>query len=255
VLLNILGHEVVAENSLLVFVNVLGTWVGMIVDTPTGATSAALGSGVARHAANRPTTDVTSENTVHLTNNLNLNSASGNALVADNHSAGNARSGDATASVNIANIVGSQFGLSDWFGVLYVNVFGSWLGSFGIDTAAGDDPDTKPPVSLPPETQQPFGFVPRTPELTPLPTGTGSYVLGLSDYTGYLGETAAVEPSATYYTAPQTLAATSSRPYTETRIPSGGLEDNSISSLLVAALIVLVGYAITKLKNPFTSSG
>src|SRR5690606_26762954 len=45
-ILNLTGRNVVAANSLLVFVNVLGEWVGVIVDAPAGSTSAALGTGV-----------------------------------------------------------------------------------------------------------------------------------------------------------------------------------------------------------------
>lgn len=134
-ILNLTGHKVDASKSLLVFVNVLGKWVGMIVDAP-GATSAALGSGVIR-------SDTTLSNTANLnnnasiTNNLDLSSASGDATVAGNTNGGDALTGNATASANIANISTSEFNLSDWFGILYINVFGSWLGSFGIDTLAG----------------------------------------------------------------------------------------------------------------------
>ena len=49
VLINLSGHQVIASNSLLVFVNVLGKWVGVIVDAPTGSTAAALGSGVTQN--------------------------------------------------------------------------------------------------------------------------------------------------------------------------------------------------------------
>lgn len=134
-ILNLTGHTVNAANSLLVFVNVLGTWVGMIVDAP-GATAAALGSGIVSDTTNL--TDTTAINTKsQITNNINLTAASGNALVDGNSSTGSATSGNATASANIANISTSTFNLSSWFGVLYINVFGKWIGSFGINTAAG----------------------------------------------------------------------------------------------------------------------
>lgn len=134
-ILNLTGHQVDASKSLLVFVNVLGKWVGMIVDAP-GATSAALGSGVITDNTTLSST-ANLNNNVGITNNLDLSSASGNATVAGNTKGGDAVTGNATASANIANISTSQFNLSDWFGVLYINVFGSWIGSFGIDTAAG----------------------------------------------------------------------------------------------------------------------
>jgi hypothetical protein len=141
VLLNLTGHQVVASDSLLVFVNVLGTWVGMIIDTAPGSTSAALGNGVSQNLIGD--TAINSTNDATITNNLNLNSQSGDATVTHNTQAGSATSGNATASANILNMAQSTFGLSGWFGILFINVFGSWNGSFGIDTSSGN-PITQP---------------------------------------------------------------------------------------------------------------
>ena len=137
VIFNLTNHAIVASDSLLVFVNVLGRWVGVIVDAPTGATAAAIGDGVTSNSVS-PSLTVNTTNNALLTNNINLTSQSGNATVSHNTTGGNATTGNATASANIANITGSQIGLSGWFGVLFINVFGSWLGSFGVDTAAGN---------------------------------------------------------------------------------------------------------------------
>src|SRR5690606_11627566 len=54
VIFNVTGRQIVAENSMLVFVNVLGKWVGMIVDAPAGATAAMIGSGVQSNQAALP---------------------------------------------------------------------------------------------------------------------------------------------------------------------------------------------------------
>ena len=137
VIFNMTGHEIVAANSLLVFINVLGSWVGVIVDAPQGATAAAIGSGVTKNDI-QPSLIVDATNANRITNNLNLASYSGDASVVGNTTAGNATTGDATASANIANISNSTMGLTGWFGRLFINVFGSWNGSFGIDTSAGD---------------------------------------------------------------------------------------------------------------------
>lgn len=137
VIFNLTNHEVVASNSLLVFVNVLGKWVGVIIDAPTGATAAAIGDGVTKNSV-APNLVIDTVGTTSITNNLDLSSVSGNATVTRNTLAGNALSGNATASANVANIVGNNIGLSGWFGVLYINVFGSWVGSFGLNTSAGD---------------------------------------------------------------------------------------------------------------------
>jgi len=165
VLFNLSGHEIVANNSLLVFINVLGKWVGVIVDAPSGATAAAIGNGVTKNTTTAPSLAINAVNTTAITNNLNLNSASGDARVASNTSAGNATSGDATASASIANISNSQIGLAGWFGVLFINVFGTWIGSFGVDTSAGDPIVTRTPAgSQPTHGSRPntvIAFVPR----------------------------------------------------------------------------------------------
>lgn len=137
VIFNLTGHEVVASNSLLIFVNVLGKWVGVIVDAPVGATAAAIGNNVTKNDV-APNLVIETNNAAAITNNIKLASTSGNASVMNNTLGGNALTGNATASANVANIVGSQMGLSGWFGVLFINVFGSWVGSVGLNTSAGD---------------------------------------------------------------------------------------------------------------------
>jgi hypothetical protein len=42
------------------------------------------------------------------------------------------------------NLSGSQLSLADWFGVLFINVLGTWHGSFGIDTPAGGQASPAP---------------------------------------------------------------------------------------------------------------
>lgn len=145
-LLNLTGHNVVAENAVLVFVNVFGKWLGLIMDAPQGATSAVLGGGVQSDQLNSSlpegstTLNNTNQNTIN--NNLNLSARSGNADVSGNTKAGDATSGDAKIAANVGNIINSTFGLSKFFGVFIINVFGDWLGSFGIDTPYGNTPMT-----------------------------------------------------------------------------------------------------------------
>jgi hypothetical protein len=176
--LNLTGHQVVAKKSLLVFVNVLGKWVGMIVDAP-GATSAAFGSGVISDKVSVSDTN-NLNNKSRITNNINLAAHSGDANVEDNTSAGDATTGDATASANIANISTDTFQLSDWFGVLFINVFGTWVGSFGVDTEAGTVvplsgmalPQNNPAIGAP---NMRFGFNPKnTPDAQVSAVGLGS---------------------------------------------------------------------------------
>ena len=39
-------------------------------------------------------------------------------------------------------MIDSNMKFTDWFGVLFINVFGTWDGSFGVDTPSGDKPGT-----------------------------------------------------------------------------------------------------------------
>lgn len=146
-ILNLTGNQIIGKNALLVFVNVLGKWVGMILNAPAGATSAALGSDISGSGCLcGGGLDANTNNDAQINNNVHLSSKSGNATVTNNRRAGNATTGNATASANIVNIISSQLSFSDWFGILFINVFGTWNGSFGLDTAAGNSPEVAPPA-------------------------------------------------------------------------------------------------------------
>jgi hypothetical protein len=149
-LLNLTGHEVVGANSMVVFVNVHGTWVGFIVDAP-GSNVAALGSGVTSNTTATDSTKISNTTNTSITNNVDVTATSGDATVSNNDHAGNATTGSATASANILNVSNSSLSMGGWFGILFINVFGSWNGSFGEDTAAGGfsthpaQPEANPP--------------------------------------------------------------------------------------------------------------
>lgn len=189
-ILNLTGHQVTAANCLLVFVNVLGTWVGLILDAPAGTTSAAYGGGVTANTALPSGSNTTSSNNFGITNNITLAAASGDAAASHNRRVGDVSSGDATASANIANIVNSSFSLSNWFGILFINVFGSWHGNFGL---VKPTPPVVPPITsgaaLPPTTTatgspsiggiKAFAFVPASAGASGA-GGAGSHGLGLS---------------------------------------------------------------------------
>lgn len=146
--LNLTGQQVIGANTLLVFINVLGKWVGMLMNAPGGSNSAAYCGGncqISSLVNNNVTVNQSSNNAIN--NNLNLNALSGNANVSGNTKAGNATSGNASASANILNISGSQLSSLDWLGILFINVNGFWNGSFGFNTAAGNT--TSPAASSP----------------------------------------------------------------------------------------------------------
>ena len=138
--LNLTGRQVVGVDSLLVFVNVLGKWVGALINAPQGVTAAALGGGITENTATMDSENSTlaaaDNNTI--TNNVAVRAQTGNATIKHNRVGGNATSGDASTSANISNVSNSHVSMSGWFGMLFINVFGSWIGSFGIDTDAGE---------------------------------------------------------------------------------------------------------------------
>ena len=136
---NLTGSQVIGRNSLLVFVNVLGQWVGLIVNAPAGATAAELGGGITANNSNaNNNTNITNNDNKRINNNITTRAKSGNANVSNNTTGGNATSGDAKGAVNLLNVEDSSLALSNWFGILFINVFGTWHGSFGINTSAGD---------------------------------------------------------------------------------------------------------------------
>jgi hypothetical protein len=135
---NLTGQQVVGANSMLVFVNVLGKWVGLIMNAPAGSTAAELGGGITQDT--NSSTDANTTNNDTINNNIDVNSQSGNATVAQNTTAGNATSGDANSGVNLLNITNSQMNLSGWFGVLFINVFGTWIGNFGTYDSSATTP-------------------------------------------------------------------------------------------------------------------
>jgi hypothetical protein len=142
---NLTGSNVIGSNSLLVFVNVLGTWYGMIFNAP-GATTAQLGDGITSNSVANTDVDLTNNTNQSINNAIDVSARSGDATVTKNTNAGNATTGDARAAVNLLNVTNSNLSLANWFGILFINVFGTWNGSFGVNTSAGD-PVTTPTTS------------------------------------------------------------------------------------------------------------
>jgi len=159
--LNLTGSDIIGDNALLVFVNVLGKWTGLIVNAPTGTTAAALGGNTSQQSVENTNVMLNSDTANSITNNIKGNAQTGNANVADNTLAGNATTGNASASANLANLLNTKLNLKSWFGVLFINVFGSWNGSFGVDTEAGNAPRAATTVAPPAaaSTQSAFRFV------------------------------------------------------------------------------------------------
>jgi hypothetical protein len=135
---NLTGHKVVGANDLLVFVNVLGKWVGLIVNAPQGATAASLGGSLTENTTVNNNATINNNVNQKINNNITTAAQSGDAKVNYNTQGGNAKSGNARNAVNLMNVENSSISLTGWLGILFINVFGTWNGSFGVNTSAGD---------------------------------------------------------------------------------------------------------------------
>ncbi|HSX45060.1 MAG TPA: hypothetical protein VLF39_03065 [Candidatus Saccharimonadales bacterium] len=150
-IINLINRNIVGGNVLLVFVNVLGHWYGVLMNAPAGQNTAVLGGGITQDSGCGCMLNGDYSTTSQINNNINLSAQSGNALVSGNHRGGNATSGDATTSLNLVNIINSQISAANWFGVLFINVFGTWTGNLAEETAkvtptTGGHHTTPPPL-------------------------------------------------------------------------------------------------------------
>ncbi len=161
---NLTGSKVIGANDLLVFVNVTGKWVGLIVNAPAGATAAEFGGGITSsgpNSSNSTNTNVNNNSTLNnnvkerINNNINTDASSGNALVSYNTKGGNATSGNAENAINLMNMENNSLSLSGWFGILFINVFGTWNGNFG--TSSGNENNSG---AVPTHGVAVFSFVP-----------------------------------------------------------------------------------------------
>lgn len=151
--MNLIGQNVQGTKGLLVFVNVLGSWVGMLFGSPvTASISGGNGTDSTNTISNTQNTnaDIDVTRNYGIVNNLNLNATSGNATANANTTVGNVSTGNASSSVNLLNMIDSSMNFTDWFGVLFINVFGNWNGSFGVNTEAGNSPSENKGAGAPP---------------------------------------------------------------------------------------------------------
>jgi hypothetical protein len=180
---NLTGSNVIGANDLLVFVNVLGTWVGMIMNAPAGATAAELGGGITQDSQGNNNTTINNNANQTINNNITTNAQSGKATVDQNTTGGNATSGNASNAVNLLNVENSSLSLSGWFGILFINVFGTWNGNFGIYNplalnSGANSSDASSSSAGAPSQPPVFSFVSHAPGSSPASsisnTGSGS---------------------------------------------------------------------------------
>ncbi len=152
-LFNLANSSIFGDNAVLVIVNVLGHWVGKIMTVPGGgATGSALLTGNAQvsttgadsnnasSVSNSTNTNINAQSVGTITNNVNVEAQSGDAVARQNTNVGNVSTGNAQATSSVANIVNSVLNVKHWFGVLVINVLGGWTGDLNHDSEAGNTP-------------------------------------------------------------------------------------------------------------------
>lgn len=136
--INLINDQIFGNNAFLIFVNNLGSWNGTLLDSPAGTTSAILGNLEPQSDTNQYSSSALSNNNTNVIDNEQINNtilanaSSGNATVQNNDNAGSATSGNADVNVSLLNIINSNLSVSGWFGVLFINVFGTWNGSLNV---------------------------------------------------------------------------------------------------------------------------
>jgi hypothetical protein len=136
--MNLTGSDIIGNNALLVFVNVGGTWTGLLMNGPA-SNSAMLGGGISQDTSVSRQLTATNTNNQGITNNITANANTGDATVSGNTQAGNATSGNATTTVNLTNILDSHISLANWFGILFINILGNWNGSLASAPATSNN--------------------------------------------------------------------------------------------------------------------
>lgn len=252
VIFNITGRDIIAENSMLVFVNVLGRWVGMIVDAPAGATAAMIGNGVMSNEKYAPDLTLESESSHGITNTIAIHAGSGDATVKNNTTGGNATSGSAHALANVANVSNSSISLAGWFGLLFINITGDWFGSFQIDTEYGNTPGSSEVPK--PNPNGPVEFV--SEESKPSVQTVNSAINRVIIDSRNLGSVEPAVLASTNEIQPETEAVESEVMGTSTDNPSTQLSNeedgaNNVLFFIVAGSIIIAGTSVVAVRRIF----
>lgn len=262
VVMDLAGHQIDAKNAILVFVNVMGKWVGIIVDAPTGATAAVLGDDVTQHliaqtgagsnnqisSDNTTDTNVNAQTKNQIHNKITVNAHSGDATVSGNTNAGDATSGDASAGANVMNMVNSVFNLTGFMRVLFINVLdgGFWCGNFGLDgDNCGTDNKTAGAASAP-----------TAPSVASVAAMPAAQVFSFIEHTGpWSNNTIGSEQEAVVDSNGVVLAANNSgNPASPAGVIKAAVESPQISIPLAIAGLVVFGaliYAVIRIVGSF----
>ncbi len=94
------------------------------------------------------------------------------------HNGGNATSGNAETAVNFLNLDNTQFDLTGWFGILFINVFGTWIGNFGVYTPPVTTTSDPASTTQTTQTTRPkvFNFVPTSGNVSSTGASSGTTI-------------------------------------------------------------------------------
>lgn len=133
---NTLGNYLIYGNSLLVIVTTTGEWDGSLLGN-NGAYIALitldangnpiLSSPVVGLAEQINNLSVSNKTTI--TNTVSATASSGAVRAEKNDDIGAITTGDATVNIAIRNVLTNIVSISDWFGIVFINIFGDWNGN------------------------------------------------------------------------------------------------------------------------------
>lgn len=136
-----------AGNAWLIAVNVFGTWNGRILQAPTGTTLLYVAGPTGTQNTSNGSGAMQSGSYTIL-NSISAIATSGDATLSDNYEVGKAVTGSAIVNARLVNIISSHYAAGGQFGILVVNVYGSWIGSI-VEPTQPDNNDPTPPPNDP----------------------------------------------------------------------------------------------------------
>jgi hypothetical protein len=133
---NTTGSYAIFGNALLVIVTTTGDWNGNMLHSPGSYIALITVDATGKPVLLLPESDVSTEvNTIvvsnksTVTNTVSATATSGNVVAYKNDDIGTITTGDANVSVTIRNVLTNIVSISDWLGIVFINVFGDWNGN------------------------------------------------------------------------------------------------------------------------------
>lgn len=142
---NVANSYTVYDNSLLIVLNTTGDFSGDVLGVSGGNVY------LLNYDGNDPNLIIADGNksqyqqiydffnSTIISNKVNASALSGNITLIDNDNIDSASTGNATVKVRIFNGVNHITSFADWFGVLFINIFGKWNGNIVAQRALSEE--------------------------------------------------------------------------------------------------------------------